>query len=336
MDNNQVCFLTRSDTVETDDLFNLWSLEKLYVVCGSREFPGIGSSNKIVQKPTREVIDAQLSQISQSLAEILDWKSSFEAWKSLYCKYKQIDTLPTPIQWRVTIRRAGVHNFSTEELITPCVQAIESSFPTNVAFDANLKDYQLEIFLYFFFDRIFVCFTVSDECLCLKHLNQNDLTGTSLRPSIAYSLISIANVQESEIVTDICCGTATIPIVLRKKASVHSIGVDIEESQLEIAKQKIGLALEPKDYPTLVLGNFQQLPFRDKSIDVVISNLPFGIQIGSHSQNRTSYPLLFRELSRVLKWEGRAILLTTETKLVTQCIKQLKYVLWLKEKILIW
>jgi tRNA G10 N-methylase Trm11 len=74
----------------------------------------------------------------------------------------------------------------------------------------------------------------------------------------------------------------------------------------------------------------RHLPLRDSTIDIIISDIPFGMTCsslllkpritsafagqrhGSHPANRKLYPLIFKEFRRVLRLGGRVILLTTE------------------------
>ena len=54
-----------------------------------------------------------------------------------------------------------------------------------------------------------------------------------------------------------------------------------------------------------------RLPLRDQSVDIVISDLPFGKRLGNKIDNRSLYFNALRELARVTKIKtGRAVLLT--------------------------
>ena len=51
----------------------------------------------------------------------------------------------------------------------------------------------------------------------------------------------------------------------------------------------------------------------DACVDVVLCDLPFGRQFGSLEENQSLYPAVLRELRRVTKPSGRALLLSSET-----------------------
>ncbi|EFC38217.1 predicted protein [Naegleria gruberi] len=58
------------------------------------------------------------------------------------------------------------------------------------------------------------------------------------------------------------------------------------------------------------------LPFRNESIDVVISDMPFGVLCGNHSRNSKVYPKIVKQLERIVKPDGVVLLLTIELALL--------------------
>ena len=54
----------------------------------------------------------------------------------------------------------------------------------------------------------------------------------------------------------------------------------------------------------------------------MVSNLPFGEQIGSHQENPALYDRFFSQLTRVLERGGRAVLLTSERDLMRNTIER--------------
>jgi tRNA (guanine6-N2)-methyltransferase len=55
-------------------------------------------------------------------------------------------------------------------------------------------------------------------------------------------------------------------------------------------------------------------------VDRIVSNLPFGKQVGTHRLNRSLYPNALAEIDRVLAVDGRAVLLTEDKRLLHQAI----------------
>eukprot|EP00127_Corallochytrium_limacisporum_P006998 Clim_evm6s240 gene=Clim_evmTU6s240 len=62
----------------------------------------------------------------------------------------------------------------------------------------------------------------------------------------------------------------------------------------------------------LVCADATQGPWKDCSIDLVVSDLPYGRRHGSYNSNRRLYPRFLRQLGRMLRVGGIAVLLTSE------------------------
>jgi 23S rRNA G2445 N2-methylase RlmL len=66
------------------------------------------------------------------------------------------------------------------------------------------------------------------------------------------------------------------------------------------------------------------MTIEDNSVTVVAANLPFGRRVGSHEANVNLYPSLLKEIMRVLRVDGRVVLLTQEVKLLLDSLKPFK------------
>ena len=65
----------------------------------------------------------------------------------------------------------------------------------------------------------------------------------------------------------------------------------------------------------------RQLPLENASIDKVATNLPFGKQIGTLQDLDSLYSAVLVELERVVRPNGRIVLLSSEFDLVKSCIR---------------
>ncbi|PNJ67968.1 THUMPD3 isoform 6, partial [Pongo abelii] len=72
------------------------------------------------------------------------------------------------------------------------------------------------------------------------------------------------------------------------------------------------------------------LPLRTGSVDIIVTDLPFGKRMGSKKRNWNLYPACLREMSRVCTpTTGRAVLLTQDTKCFTKALSGMRHV-WRK------
>ncbi|KAK5967942.1 UPF0020 domain-containing protein [Trichostrongylus colubriformis] len=56
------------------------------------------------------------------------------------------------------------------------------------------------------------------------------------------------------------------------------------------------------------------LPFPESSIDAIVTDLPFGRKIGSVEDNRILYPQLLAEWEKVVKANGRLVVMTHDKR----------------------
>nr|CAG4708423.1 unnamed protein product [Naegleria fowleri] len=292
----------------------------------------------------------------QFLSKSSCWRESLLKWmhmRNLLFANKEEQQLQTieHLKFRITAKRAGSHQFTSKELSSyiGLLISLKSIGSENAkigqSWKADLSNYDLDIYSYLFFDTLFVCFTLCEENVCYETFSRNfrsDLlrNSTSLKPNIAYSLIQLANVREGDVFCDICCGTGIPSLMaahLYNHHRVHVICGDYSKEVLETTIYNMNLYVgrgnERLHLMSPLLWDFTQLPLQTASVDVICSNLPFGKQIGSHSLNKEIYPPMFRQICRVLRPNGRAILLTTEKHLMQKLMSENKVFIALNKRV---
>jgi hypothetical protein len=137
-----------------------------------------------------------------------------------------------------------------------------------------------------------------------------------LRPTTAHTLLQLAKVQPFETVLDPCAGIGTIPL----EADVffqQSIGIggDVVLDHPTIASaagsmEQIARGNTQAPASLLCAWDAAHLPIRTGSIDVCVSDLPFGKQCLSTNALRQLLPILFLECARILTLNyGRIVML---------------------------
>lgn len=129
----------------------------------------------------------------------------------------------------------------------------------------------------------------------------------SLSPPIAYAMNLLAELDEKDRVLDPFCGAGTILIERQLLKSCICVGVDIDPRALDCAKQNIEAA---KVEIELKHGNIMDKKFSEGYFTKIISNLPYGIHVGSREKNIELYRFLADEAIKWLKTGGKAVFIT--------------------------
>ena len=167
-------------------------------------------------------------------------------------------------------------------------------------------------------DEFFLAVRLSDETMRLRDYKAAHIPG-SLRPSVAAAMGLLAQPKPDDIVLDPFCGAGTILIerahLDRYKAL---IGGDLDRVALDAARTNIGPRYKPIE---LHQWDAAALPLPDRSVNRIITNLPWGVKHGSHPENRRLYPRLFKEFARLVQPGGVVVMLTGETRLMSDLFR---------------
>lgn len=113
------------------------------------------------------------------------------------------------------------------------------------------------------------------------------------------------------------CGSGTLLIELERVVSTALIGVDFSERALDAARENAAAAHSAVRFVHKDILKFEpREPF-----DLVLSNLPFGNRVGTHSANEPLYRDFTHVLPKLLSPGGVAVLYTMEHRLLAACIR---------------
>lgn len=145
----------------------------------------------------------------------------------------------------------------------------------------------------------------------------------SLRPTVAAAMVRLAGIKPGDVVLDPMCGAGTILAEVyayceRFRGAVLEVrGGDLEFAAVRAATTN----LRKLGAPPLCQWDARQLPLGDHSVQVIVSNPPFGKQLGSPQEIATLYPRMIREYDRILSRSGRAVLLVSDHGTLRQAIE---------------
>jgi 23S rRNA G2445 N2-methylase RlmL len=135
----------------------------------------------------------------------------------------------------------------------------------------------------------------------------------SLRPTLAAAMLRLAEVRPGHVVLDPMCGAGTIlaEALAVLGASRHPstvCGGDIDRGAL----RKAGANVRRLGRVLLCRWDATRLPLADLSVDRIVSNPPFGKQLGRPEEIGPLYRRMVIEYDRVLKSNSRAALLVSD------------------------
>jgi tRNA G10 N-methylase Trm11 len=141
----------------------------------------------------------------------------------------------------------------------------------------------------------------------------------SLKPTIAYAMVALSRPRDDDEFLDPMCGAGTI-LLERAHAGRYQLllGGDVDAEAVAATLENFGPRHKPFEIQT---WDARELPLVDDSVSAIVTNMPFGRQIGTTEENRILYPALIAEWVRVLRAGGRMVLLTSEHALLRRVLR---------------
>ncbi len=114
------------------------------------------------------------------------------------------------------------------------------------------------------------------------------------------------------------CGSGTLLFELERAVPTALIGVDISERALDAAREN---AEAGRSNAKFVHKDVLKFEPRDP-FDLILTNMPFGNRVGTHTGNEALYRDFAHALPHLLASGGIAVLYTMEHKLLSTCLKE--------------
>ena len=230
-----------------------------------------------------------------------------------------------PPTFRVISRLYGSHPSRRSELTTAVSRALRKRYPRWVPVGDGG---QVEIWVNVLGSQMLVGLRISDRTMRHRFQKQVELPA-SLRPSVAAALVYLTQPQAQDVFIDPMCGSGTLLMERRAFGPTQLLlGGDIIPERARATQQNLlGRSRKPRHgkdfyFPDITQWNALGLPLASCSVDKLATNLPFGKQLASPEEVQRLYPPFFAEMARVLRPNGRAVILSSEFDLVKECVRQ--------------
>uniref|UniRef100_A0A3B3C541 THUMP domain containing 3 n=1 Tax=Oryzias melastigma TaxID=30732 RepID=A0A3B3C541_ORYME len=232
------------------------------------------------------------------------------------------------VKFRVTCNRAGdKHSFSSNEAARDFGGAVQEFFQ----WKADMTKFDVEVLLNIHNEEMVVGIALTEESLHRRNISH--FGPTTLRSTLCYGMLRLCKLQASDIILDPMCGTGAIPLegAIEFNSSFYVAG---DNNDMAVSRTLNNIChmqkrrAEKGSSPGLPVDTVQwdlcRLPVRTGSVDVIITDMPFGKRMGSRKKNWDLYPSCLREMARVCRpGSGKAVLLTQDKKCFSKAISRM-------------
>jgi SAM-dependent methyltransferase len=217
------------------------------------------------------------------------------------------------LKFRVIARMTGDHEFRRSELKRAIERGIEER--GDHAWRLTEGEADIELWATLLDNELILALRLSDDRLRQRDYKVAHIPG-SLRPAVAAALGLLFDPQADDVVLDPFCGAGTV-LIERAHLGRYTklIGGDLDDQALDAARANIGPRYQPLE---LHRWDAVAIPLPDHSVNCILTNLPWGVKHGTHAENRRLYPRLFTEFARLVRPDGKIVMLTGETRLMSE------------------
>jgi 23S rRNA G2445 N2-methylase RlmL len=209
--------------------------------------------------------------------------------------------------YKTVARVAGRQTFKRENLEVALGRAVGAMLPRWSEAEGKAS---LEVWAQVVGERVLVGVRVSGDELAQRRYKRAHRPA-SLKPTVAAALVALSEPRADDVFVDPMCGAGTI---LRERADAGRaalvLGGDLDSSAIEAARTNAGRAV------CLARWDATHLPLPDRSVDAIVCNPPYGRQHEAVRGLEWLYARTTREMARVLRPDGRCVLLTGEPALL--------------------
>jgi 23S rRNA G2445 N2-methylase RlmL len=260
----------------------------------------------------------QLSYRAADLDSIRRWTDRSVAWDRLLQIHHAIRPKPKgKPTFRLVVQMDGQHGYRRVDARKALARGLAGKLPAS--WRHAEENASVEIWLTIQGANAVCGLRLSDRTM--RHRTYKEVhRRASLRPTLAAAMVRLAGVKPGNLVLDPMCGAGTILAEVfafgNRDVQFTICGGDLDAASLRAARVNLN-RLEP---PLLARWDARQLPLPDQHVDCIISNPPFGKQLGKPEEIGPLYGRLVTEFQRVLKPGGSAVLLVADVRALKEAV----------------
>jgi tRNA (guanine6-N2)-methyltransferase len=255
----------------------------------------------------------QLSYRAEDLERIRRWTARAADWDRLLRLHHAVRPKPKgKPTYRLVAQMTGTHGYRRIDAREALARGLEGKLPAS--WRPTEENAAVEVWLTIQGATAYCGLRLSDRTMRHRTYKLEHIAA-SLRPTLAAAMVRLAEVKPNQVLLDPMCGAGTILAegleeARRRGWAVQAWGGDLDANALRAAMpnlRRLGRAL---------LGRWDaaRLPLPAQSVDRLVSNPPFGKQLSRPEDIGPLYGRVLPEYDRVLKPQGRAVLLVGDLR----------------------
>jgi 23S rRNA G2445 N2-methylase RlmL len=254
----------------------------------------------------------QLTYRAEDLDRIQRWTAREGNWDRLLRLHHAIRPKPRgKPSYHLVTQMEGKHGYQRKDARKALARGLEGKLPAS--WRQVEEDAAVEVWLTIQGNTAVCGLRLSDRIM--RHRTYKlEHRPASLRPTLAAAMVRLAEARARHAVLDPMCGAGTLlaerlELARRERgASTTVLGGDIDFGAVRAA----AINLRRLGTPLLARWDATRLPLPDNCVDRILSNPPFGKQLGEPESIAPLYRAMLREYDRVLRRSGKAVLLVSD------------------------
>lgn len=256
----------------------------------------------------------KLSYRAADLDKVRHWTAHEADWPRLLRLHHEVHPRPRgKPTFRLVTQMTGEHGYRRIDAGKALAQGLAGKLPAS--WKPAEENAAVEVWLTIHGATAVCGLRLSDRTMRHRTYKLDHLPA-SLRPTVAAAMVRLADARPGLVVLDPMCGAGTILAEQLEFARQHERrpiavwGGDREPVALAAA----GLNVRRLGRVLLARWDATRLPLPDQSVDRIVSNPPFGKQLGRPEEIGPLYRQMLLEYQRVLRPGSRAVLLVGEVE----------------------
>jgi 23S rRNA G2445 N2-methylase RlmL len=262
----------------------------------------------------------QLSYRAEDLERIRRWTAREVDWDRLLRLHHAVRPKPKgKPTYRLVAQMTGTHGYRRIDARDALARGLEGKLPAT--WRHAEENAAVEIWLTIHGATAYCGMRLSDRIMRHRTYKMEHIAA-SLRPTLAAALVRLADIKPNQVILDPMCGAGTILAEVLDAARARDLPVQVWGGDRDAAALRAaGPNLRRLGHAVLARWDATRLPLPDQSVDRLISNPPFGKQLGRQEDIGRLYERMVREYDRVLRPFARAVLLVGDFGLLTVAVQ---------------